>query len=84
MKVTRSTSKIEMSLTIELSEGEVRALEAIAGYGHEAFLKVFYEKMGKHYLQPHEKDVISLFETIRTELKPHLSKVNSAREVFKS
>lgn len=64
------------------TESELRALDALVGYGHEGFLKVFYEKMGRHYLEPHEAGLISLFESIRKMVPPILRRTDDARKVF--
>lgn len=64
---------------LRLTEPEIRALDALAGYGTDGFLKVFYEKMGEHYLKPHEKALRSLFATIDATCKPALSAVDRCR-----
>ena len=53
-----------------LTNRESRALQAIACYGSNAFLKVFYEKLGKHYLKPSEADIEALFSKIQKALPP--------------
>jgi hypothetical protein len=58
--------KIELSLTLTLEEA--RALEKITKYGAKAFLEGYYKQLGKSYLQPHEKGVVSLFESIKENL----------------
>lgn len=57
---------VDVKATMVLSEVELRALDALVGYGIEPFLKVFYEKLGKHYLQPHEEGLRALFKNIAT------------------
>lgn len=49
---------------LTLDEKEICALDALVGYGIDPFLKVFYEKMGRAYLEPHEAGLRSLFETV--------------------
>lgn len=73
---------VEVGATIKLTEAELRALEALAGYGDEGFLKVFYEHMGKHYLQPHEAGIKSLFAVIRADLNPILERADAAKKAF--
>jgi len=68
--------------TIKFTEVEARALEAIAGYGTNNFLKLFYEHMGKAYLEPHEQGVKTLFEDIKKSLGPQLLMVDKARKAF--
>ena len=41
--------KIQIEIRLILTEEEAAALSAIAGYGIDAFLEVFYDKMGKSY-----------------------------------
>lgn len=67
---------------LELNEDEVRALEALAGYGADNFLKVFYEHLGKHYMEPHEKGLRSLFEAIRTQLSPEIHEMDNVRKAI--
>lgn len=57
---------VTMNVTIVLSESEAAALDAIVGYGDDAFLEVFYNHMGKSYLKPHEEGLRSLFRSVRT------------------
>lgn len=75
---------IEMSILFELTEEEAIALDALAGYGADAFLKVFYEKMGRAYLEPHEKGLRSLFEFVREAMPRYRQKIDDARKVFES
>lgn len=74
--------KVAVDVSIKLNMAEVQALEALAGYGISGFLEVFYEHMGKHYLQPHEAGLRSLFETIQSELPPIIRRYESARTAF--
>jgi len=78
----KSTSYFEVGITLQLTEVEARALEAIVGYGTEEFLKCFYQHLGKHYLEPHEEGVKILFKTIKTELPKHLKKADDVRDVW--
>jgi hypothetical protein len=78
----KSSSKFEVKILLELTEQEARALEAIVGYGTKEFLECFYAHLGKHYLEPHESGVESLFETIKRELPEHLRKADDVRDVW--
>ena len=60
-------ANVEFTIKFTLTKGEAQALEAIAGYGSDAFLEVFYPKMGKAYLQPHEKEMRNLFISVALE-----------------
>lgn len=81
--ILKSESLIKGEVLLVLSEGEARALEAICGYGPDEFVKWFYKYHGKHYLQPHEKAMRSLFSTVKDQLPKHLTKLDKAREHFK-
>jgi hypothetical protein len=81
MFLKNSVIKTEVSIT--LSEIEIRALDALAGYGDDAFLEVFYKHLGRHYLTPHENGIRSLFKSIRSEIPPHLTQVDNARKLLK-
>ena len=74
--------RVEVSATIKLTETELRALEALAGYGTDNFLEVFYKQMGKHYLQPHEAGIRTLFDVIRSDLNPILRRTDAAKKAF--
>ena len=55
---------VETTVVLTLNEYELAALDALAGYGVDAFLRVFYEHLGKAYLQPYERGLRSLLETV--------------------
>jgi hypothetical protein len=74
--------KVEVSATMQFNEEELRALDALVGYGTDAFLKVFYEKMGKAYMQPHEVGLRTMFESIRQTVPGILRRPDDARRVF--
>jgi hypothetical protein len=71
--------RVVVETTMVLSEDEVAALEALAGYGTEEFLRVFYERLGKNYLRPHEAGLRSLFATIRRDAPTILHGAKKAR-----
>lgn len=75
-------ARVEISATFVFDEQELRALDAIISYGDKAFLKVFYEHLGKTYLHPHEAGVRSLFASIKEQLGIVLSRGDDARRVF--
>ncbi len=75
---------VKMQITIVLSEDEAGALDALAGYGTDAFLKVFYEHMGKAYLKPFEAGLRSLFDSVRhgdASARRYLEIAKECREV---
>lgn len=72
----------KLTVLLELDEAEVRALDGIFGYNVDAFLKVFYERMGKAYVQPHEAGVRSLHASIRGAMAGPIAKINAARDTL--
>lgn len=74
--------RVEVDVNVRLTMEEVRALDALAGYGFKAFIEVFYKHMGKTYLQPHEAGLRSLFETIRSDLSPIMTRHDAAKKAF--
>jgi hypothetical protein len=76
------TTNVKIVATIELTEGDLRALEALAGYGDDAFLKAFYVKLGMHYMKPFERDLRGLFARIRSTVPKALQAVLAAREAL--
>lgn len=74
--------RVELVLDFELSESEARALEAMAGYGDDAFIKVFYDKLGKHYMRDHEVGLRSLLKSARQQIPPILYRADEARQAF--
>jgi hypothetical protein len=76
---------VTLDVTIRLTEAEAGALDALAGYGTDAFLRVFYEKMGRSYLEPYEAGLRSLFESVRNgpaNVSGFITRARSARDVF--
>ncbi|WP_378952256.1 hypothetical protein [Mesorhizobium sp. ANAO-SY3R2] len=77
---TRTTATLTFGASITLNETEVRALEALVGYGDDAFLKVFKEQLGAAYIRDHESGLRSFFKTVRGEVLPALSDIDQARK----
>jgi hypothetical protein len=78
----RATVQVEVAFTVD--EAEARALDALVGYGDDAFIQAFYEKLGKAYMRDHEKGLRSFFKSVRELMPPILSRATSAREVFQA
>lgn len=70
----KSDISIEIEVTLKLTLQEARALNQITKYGVKSFLEGYYKQLGKSYLEPHEKGVISLFGTIKQELPSKIRK----------
>jgi hypothetical protein len=81
MKVNNASIRavIDTEITISLTEVEVRALSGIFGYNVDAFLRVFYERMGAAYVRPFEAGVRSLHDTV-SKLNPLIAKIDDARK----
>lgn len=80
--ITKSASKMEMTITLVLQEDEARALEAVCGYGPVIFKKWFYKTHGEHYLKPHEAGLVSLFKSVKEQLPLHLTKADKVRQLL--
>ena len=57
-------------------------MDALAGYGDDEFIKVFYEKLGKAYMEEHEDGLRLFLSTIRKEMSGPLAKMDAARKTF--
>ena len=74
--------EIRATATLHLDEDELGALDALAGYGTDNFLQIFYQHMGTHYLKPYERGLRSLFASVRSQVPTILSRARDARAVF--
>jgi sarcosine oxidase delta subunit len=79
-----SQAKQEFTVILQLTEDEARALHDITAYGYDAFMSVFKEKLGKAYIEKHEKGSKSLFEVVRDVMPQHFHKIDTARNAFTS
>lgn len=85
MAVIEGRPVLTFTVRLQLTEAEAGALDAIAGYGADSFLEVFYKHMGKAYLEQYEGGLRSLFDSVRcggASVGGLLEKVREAREVF--
>ena len=73
---------VNLDLTFRINEAEARALEDLAGYGDDSFIKAFYEFLGKCYMEKHEAGLRSFLCSVRKFLPPQLAKLDEARQVF--
>ncbi len=74
--------KLTWELTLKLNEDEAKALEAIFCYGLDVFLKVFYQHMGKHYMEPCESGLRSLETAVHQQLSPQLYDLEQTRQAM--
>lgn len=82
MKRLLQMPRIELDVSLRLNEAEIRALDALVGYGDKAFIETFYTHLGRHYLKPHEAGLLSLFDTVRSNLPPILRRHDAAQKAF--
>ncbi len=72
---------LELEVIIRLTEKEARAVEALGGYGEDAFVKFFYENLGRTYMQPYEEGLRSFLKTTGM-LNTWLRRIDKSRKVF--
>ena len=70
--------------TFTVNEAELRALDALAGYGDDAFIKMFYKDLGSSYMKPYEAGLREFLVSIRAVAGPIIRRTDKAREAFKS
>ncbi len=73
---------IDLRVTLSINEVEARALDALTGYGHDEFIKAFYQFLGQHYMAPHEAGLRSFLASIRDTLPVILANTDTARKAF--
>jgi hypothetical protein len=74
--------EVQVTATFAVDEEEMRALDAMVGYGFEAFLSAFQKHMGTHYMHGHEDGLKRFFESTRANVAPILRRADDARAVF--
>lgn len=77
--VLKGMASVHFELQLTIGESAARALEALAGYGDNEFLELFYAKLGQSYLKPHESALRELFSAVREQLPSQLYAVKEAR-----
>lgn len=78
--VQQPTVNVEATFTV--SEAELRALDALAGYGDDAFIKMFYKEMGQHYMKPYEAGLREFLQTVRSFAPSIIRRTDDARKAF--
>lgn len=73
---------VTIETTLKLNEAEARALDALVGYGTDAFLKVFYKQLGEAYMRDYEVGLRSVFDTIRASIPAALRTIDAARKAL--
>ena len=80
MVLVKNKVALEFHSTLTLNEVEIRALDALVGYGDDAFLEVFKEKLGASYIRDYEKGLRSAFAAIRRDVLPALHEIKQIRK----
>jgi hypothetical protein len=83
MAIAYCKCTLNVLATFTIDEEESRALDALAGYGDDAFIKAFYENLGKAYMEKHEAGLRRFLKTIRDVTNPALAAVDDARLLLK-
>lgn len=73
-------TEVKITATLSLTEGQLRALDALAGYGPDAFFRAFYVKLGTAYMKPFESDMRELMKMIRSHVPDALNGIKEARK----
>lgn len=73
---------MELTVTMRITESEARALDAMAGYGENAFVNAFYENLGKAYMERHENGLRVFLRSVRGFIGPVLHRCDKARAAF--
>ena len=81
MKLSYKTNA-SFTVQLELTDRQAKALDALVGYGFKQFLEIFYTNLGKHYLQPYEKDLEQLFDAIRAQVLPEIELIDRCKKAF--
>jgi hypothetical protein len=72
---------VKLDIAIRLTEEEAGALGAMAGYGDDAFIRVFYEHLGRAYMEKYEAGLRSFLKTARG-LDAWILRADKARKAF--
>ena len=88
MKLLMKTENIKSEILVssdvwmKFTPKEAQLLSDIAGYGAEAFLKVFKEKLGTTYIKQHEEAIKPLFDKLYQEFKFHDAKLEAVKKLI--
>lgn len=82
MAKLEAKTKLDLSVSFTVNESELRALDALAGYGDDAFIQMFYKNLGESYMKPHEAGMREFLKSIRSVASPVLSQTDKARKAF--
>lgn len=80
-KITQQPT-VTVEATFTVNEAELRALDALAGYGDDAFIKMFYKDLGTTYMKPHEAGLREFLTSIRSIAGGIINRTDNARKAF--
>lgn len=78
-----AVSSLDVVVKFEINAIEAKALDALAGYGADAFVKAFYEVLGEAYMKQHESGLREFLQTIRSVVGPAIHRLSEAEKVLK-
>jgi hypothetical protein len=78
----KTTATVQFGAHIKLTETEIRALDALVGYGDDAFLNVFGGKLGHTYMRDHADGLKAFFASVRGQVLPALAVIDQARKLL--
>lgn len=84
--MSQAQTKVEVLFQVKvlnLTETECRALDALVGYGDDAFLDVFGKGLGQHYMRDYEEGLRQFFSEVRRQIIPALKEVDDLRSRIK-
>jgi len=73
---------VKFEIVVTLTETEARALEALAGYGVDAFIEHFYVHLGRSYMEPHEQGLRTFLTSVQESMAHQLHKVDNSRQAL--
>lgn len=79
----KSSIQVDTKIYLEVNMQEASALFDLAGYGYDAFIAVFYEKLGESYMRQHADGLKTLFESIKKELPIYIATAEKIEEMIK-
>lgn len=83
LRFDKQEVKIELEVTISFNEREIRALNALAGYVPKVLVDLVYERLGRHYLGPYEKEMLELLSIFKDVFPSKYSIAERARMAAK-
>jgi len=84
LKLDKVNADVEFTATLTVNEEELKALDALVGYGGASFIKVFQEHLGKSYLNGSENTLLKIFEEWRQQIPRHLHKIKGMKKHIES